>query len=209
MKFLDILRDVPRGSTRAQQLGMLRDFEFPPPAVSNQEENNGVLRFDLRFPLMKPLDRPREIWFDHAIVQETSPTYAQDVLEFLEAKGTHPRNSPAFLKMIGSKTRRYAALRSVVDRLIEDRKLTCQPEILFPIVSSLGFMNEDMGKLLKEMVQYFKDNHPTTPRFDGLSVATLKGRFKKELKNSICFALLKGNALAMNNQGLSGVSFPA
>ncbi len=70
-------------------------------------------------------------------------------------------------------------------------------------------MNEDMGKLLKEMVQYFKDNHPTTPRFDGLSVATLKGRFKKELKNSICFALLKGNALAMNNQGLCGVSFPA
>ena len=133
----------------------------------------------------------------------------QDVHDFLEAKGTHPRNSLAFLKMLGSKTRRYAALKSVVDRLIEDRKLTCQPEFLFPVVSSLGFLNEDMEKLLKLMVQHFKDNQPSTPRFDGLSVATLKGRFKKELKNSVCFALLKGNALAMNNQGHSGVSLPA
>jgi len=111
--------------------------------------------------------------------------------------------------MLGSKTRRYAALRSVADRLIEDRKLTCQPEFLFPVVSSLGFMNEDMGKLLKEMVQYFKDNQPTTPRFDGLSVATLKGRFKKELKNSICFALLKGNALARTiKDSVASVSLP-
>ena len=208
MKYLDILRDTPRGSMRAAQIGMLRDFEFPTRNITD-EEINGTIRFDLRFPLQKPLDRPRELWFDHAIVQETCPTYAHDVLKFFEGKDSRTQDSPAFIKMKGSKTRRYAALQSIVDRLREDRKLAFQPEFLFPVVSSLGFMNEDMEKLVKFMVQHFKNNQPATPRFDGLTIGALQGRYNKELKNSICFALLKGNALAMSNQGLNGLACPA
>ena len=45
-------------------------------------------------------------------------------------------------------------------------------------------------------------------RPDGVEAKVIKGRFKVELRNSICFALLRGNALAMNNQGCSGVVHP-
>src|SRR5216110_1919502 len=48
----------------------------------------------------------------------------------------------------------------------------------------------------------FGDNLKKQPsRADGLSRGLLRGRFKQELRNSVCFALLKGNALAAYNQG--------
>ena len=40
--------------------------------------------------------------------------------------------------------RRYTALIQVVNRLVED-------EFLFPIVSSLGYVNDDMNKLMQLM----------------------------------------------------------
>ena len=62
-----------------------------------------------------------------------------------------PENSPAFAKTYGGKVRRYKALIDVVNRLAEERKLKFQPTFLYPIVSSLGYMNDDMNVLLKEM----------------------------------------------------------
>jgi len=96
----------------------------------------------------------------------------------------------------------------VVKRLTEERKLKFLPSFMFPIVSSLGYMNEDMTRLLKFMEDCFKLNQNKDRRCDGLLPGVLKGRFKVELKNTICFALVRGNALALNNQGLKGVTSP-
>ena len=104
--------------------------------------------------------------------------------------------------------RRYTALIQVVNRLTEERKLKFQPEFLFPIVSSLGYVNDDMNKLMKFMENCFKRNRSKARRFDGLDAGVLKGRFKVELKNTLCFALVRGNALALNNQGLNGITQP-
>ena len=82
---LDIMSTTPRGHVRTAMIGELRD-RFPPPVRVVEGDGNAVIRFDLKFPLGAPVDKPREIWFDHAIVQETSPTYAEDTLTFFEAK---------------------------------------------------------------------------------------------------------------------------
>ena len=136
-------------------------------------------------------------------------THAGDTLKFLQDKRTNlPGSSPAFAKTYGSKKRRHSALIDVVKRLTEERKLKFQPTFMFPIVSSLGYVNEDMKHLLKFMEDCFKLNQSRDRRCDGLLPGVLKGRFKTELKNTLCFALVRGNALAMNNQGLNGVTHP-
>ena len=95
-----------------------------------------------------------------------------------------------------------------VKRLSEDRKLKFEPNFMFSIVSSLGYVNEDLNRLLKFMQDCFKQNQSKERRYDGLDPGVLKGRFKTELKNSICFALARGNALAICNQGLNGITHP-
>ena len=67
--------------------------------MSNEEDNNGIIWFDLKLPLITPPDCPRKLWIDHAIVQETSPTYAAATVKFLQEKDAMPENSPAFQKM--------------------------------------------------------------------------------------------------------------
>ena len=208
LKYLKILEEVPRGPERIDQLEALR-AEFPAAVGAREGNNNGIVRFDLRFPMVTPIDKPKELWFDHAIVQETSPTYAEEVLEFLQDDRNLPENSFAFRKIVGSKVRRYGALMSVARKLAGERKLEFQPSFGFPVISALGFMNADMKSLLKLIVARFKDTQKTEPRrLDGKPLAVIKGRFKAELKNSICFALLKGNALAVHNQGTTGVVKP-
>ena len=105
--------------------------------------------------------------------------------------------------------RRYSALLQVVRWLAEERMLHFQPEFLFPIISSLGYINEDMTQLMKLMVKRFKDYQTEQPkRLDGLAPGILKGRFKVSLRNSICFALARANALTLDNQGVHGVVQP-
>src|SRR3954451_4904039 len=95
----------------------------------------------MKFPLLSRLHCPREGWLDHAIVQETCPTDAEKTLKYLEAKEpTLPAGSPPFQKMQKSKENRYKALISVVQHLVEVRKLNFRPTFLFPVVSALGFM---------------------------------------------------------------------
>ena len=98
---------------------------------------------------------------------------------------------------------------SVVRKLAAERKLEFQPSFGFPVISALGFMNADMKLLLKFIVNRFKETQRAQPpRLDGQDPRVLRGRFKAELRNSICFALAKGNALAMHNQGTTGVVKP-
>ena len=97
----------------------------------------------------------------------------------------------------------------MVNRLLEDRKLDFQPSFLFPVASSLGFFNQDMHELTKVLTKTFKKTHKAEgPRFGGLKVSELGGRFKVQMRNSLCFALLKGNALATYNQGTGCVVKP-
>jgi hypothetical protein len=169
-----------------------------------------MIRFDLRFPLMKPEDNPREVWFDHAIVHESSASYVEDVLKFLqEAAENQPSSSPAFVKMRKKKERHYGSLIAVAERLLAEHKLHFQPKFLFPIVSSFGFFNDDMKQLMRLMQSRFKEAQEDEPeRDDGLGQAQVKGRYKVFLRNSICFALVKGLALAANCQGVKGVLHP-
>jgi hypothetical protein len=48
MTFLDIISKFPRGHLRTAELGVLRE-SFPPPSVVGEEDNNGIIRFDMRF----------------------------------------------------------------------------------------------------------------------------------------------------------------
>ena len=200
---------MTRGHQGTAKLGMLRE-QFPDVVDGDDDDpNKGVIRFDLKFPVAVKDGKPREIWIDHAIVQETSPTHAVDTLNFLAQDINHlPEKSPAFTKTYGGKVRRYKALIEVVNRLAEERKLKFQPKFLYPIVSSLGYMNADMDVLLKEIGKVFKCNQSKARRSDGLHPGVLRGRFEAELKNNICFALARGNALAICNQGLDGITHP-
>ena len=155
------------------------------------------------FQRRDPEDCPREPWFDHAIVHETSSSYAQDTLRVLKDEEERDVSAgKAFQKMLTKKTAKYSSLVSVVNRLSKEHKLDAQPSFLTPIVSSLGFMNNDFRELLKFVVDRFKDSQKTAPRrMDGLARKTLSGRFKVQVRNSIGFALLRANALATYNQG--------
>ena len=85
--------------------------------ASQKDENNAIIRFDLKLPAYGPRDCPRELWLDHAIVQETSPTYREQTLEFLDASAdNNAAEGPAFHKAFGAKQRKYAPLISVVNR---------------------------------------------------------------------------------------------
>ena len=55
------------------------------------------------------------------------------------------------------------------------------------------------------ILRRFKEHQETLPRLSsGVTPAMLKGRFKVHLRNAICFAVLRGNALAVHNQGVNG-----
>ena len=162
---------------------MLR-ARFPAPSVSNEEDNNVISRFVLKLPLITPLDCPRELWIDHAIVQETSPTYAAATVKFLQEKDAMPENSPAFQKMKVKKSAHYSPLIQVVQTLVDEKRLQCQPSFLFPVISSLGFMNKDMNQVCKLILRRFKEHQETLPRLSsGVTPAMLKGRFKVHLRN--------------------------
>ena len=93
----------------------------------------------------------------------------------------------------------------MVQRLVEERKLDFRPTFLFPVLSSPGIMNADMKQLMQLMVERFKDHQKGQPAsLEGIDANVLKGRFKVQLKNSICFALVRGNALSLFNQGVNG-----
>ena len=195
MQYMDIMTKM-EGHARSTALKLWR--EKLPATVFDKKDpaTPSVVRFDLKLSAATPSDCPRQVICDHAIVHETSPTYAENVLKFLEEdKVGIPSDSPAFQKIVQSKKRRYASVIAVVKRLAEERRLDYQPEFLFPVISSLGIMNDDMQTLMTFILKRFADTQKGKPkRPDGVEAKVIKGRFKVELRNSICFALLRGNA---------------
>ena len=98
---------------------------------------------------------------------------------------------------------------AIADVLSQKHKLDFKPMFLFPVISSLGFMNKDMLKLQKIFVDQYKEMLGVSPpRTDGVTAGRLQGRFRVQLRNSICFALIKGNAMSTYNQGINSVCKP-
>ena len=173
MEYLDIINEIPRGAVRTAHLGVLRE-RFPDVQQFDDVESSGVIRFNLKFPITVAEGMPQELWIDHAIVQETCPTHAGDTLKFLEDQDSNlPEHSPAFVKTYKGKSRRYGALIDVVNRLTDGR-LKSAPKFLFPIVSSLGYINQDMVTLIKTINKCYKSNQDNTRRNDGLDLGKLR-----------------------------------
>src|SRR5687767_8790712 len=87
---------------------------------------------------------------------------------------TYPKTHLHLQKLTVGKTGGIKRLLQIVNRLAEERKLKFQPTFLYPIVSSLGYMNDDMNVLLKEIGKCFKENQSKERRFDGLHPGVLK-----------------------------------
>ena len=100
-----------------------------------------------------------------------------------------------------SKQRRYAALLSVVKHLTKVRILDFQPFFLFPVISHLGYLNEDAVKMMRWMSTVLNKSISTTTRDDGVPTSVIKTRYKQQVRNAVCFGLLRGNAFAMNTLG--------
>ena len=111
--------------------------------------------------------------------------------------------------MYKSKEQRYKALISVVQHLVEIRKLNFRPTFLFPVISALGFMNKDMSELFKVLITNFGDNLKKQPSpADRLSPGLLRGPFQKGIDKFCVFCVAQRNALAAYNQGTQGVAHP-
>ena len=110
----------------------------------------------MKFP-SNQIHNANEIWFDHAIVQETAPTYAEDTLKFLKKNEGTLEVSPVFRITLGRKKQKYSALCATAQRLSNERKIDFAPTFLYPIMSSLGFMNPDFVLLNKFIVDVYKD----------------------------------------------------
>jgi hypothetical protein len=168
---------------------------------SRSPQAAGVIRFDLRLPGSEPADAPRELWLDHAIVHETSDSYRSAVLADLR-DGKDASWTAPFKKAEGEKTRRFSGLMRVAQRLAREGYLAFTPCFLFPVISSLGSMNSDMTKLVKWIIGRYKGTLKSAPlREDGMPKTVLLGRFSLYVRRALCFALVRGNALALSNQG--------
>ena len=106
-----------------------------------------------------------------------------------------------------AKQRRFRALIAIANHLQKINVLDFQPFFLFPVFSSLGFFNEDGERLMKWM-SVVLNKCIAKKRDDGIPFGVVKDRYKKEVRNAICFGLVRGNALAMHSAGRPFVSRP-
>jgi len=61
MEYLDIINELPRGHIRTAKIGVLRE-RFPDAAIPDDDDAiNGVIRFDLKFPMAAARGKPREV----------------------------------------------------------------------------------------------------------------------------------------------------
>ena len=128
------------------------------------------------------------------------------MIDHLDGDGEPSKSMP--FRRETAKQRRFGALISLVKYLEKQRILDFQPSFLFPVISALGYMNEDATKMMKWMSTVM-NKCVTNIRDDGIPLGIIKARYKVEVKNAICFGLLRGNALAMNAVGRPFVSRPA
>ena len=170
-------------------------------AKEKEKEGLSIIRFDLCLAGTSPVESPKELWMDHAIVQETAPTYQDDVIEHLEGGGEVSK-TPAFHKMEKMKERKYRPLLPVAKHLMRVHALDFQPCFYFPVVSSLGYLNSDAEHMVKWMQSTFNANLKLSgPRDDGIPLGIVKSRYRTQISNALCFGILRGKALALNSQG--------
>jgi hypothetical protein len=179
---------------------------LPPVDEDKKEANANIIRFDLCLAASFPTDSPRELWLDHAVVHETSESYQEAVIAHVET--TDLTTSLPFRRMETSKKRRFAALIPLANYLLKHNVLDFQPFFLFPVMSALGYLNEDAQKMIKWMSAVQNKTVALCVRDDAIPLGTIKARYKLEVSNAICFGLLRGNALAMNSVGRAHVSRP-
>jgi hypothetical protein len=175
---------------------------------SDEKEREGlsIIRFDLCLAGTTPYDAPKELWMDHAIVQETSQSYQAEMITHLQ-NGEETSRSPAFQRIEKMKERKYRPLLPVAKHLTRIRALDFQPFFLNPVISSLGYLNLDAASMVKWMQGTFNQALKSHgPREDGLPLGVVKHRYNVQIYNALCFGLLRGKALAMNSQGRAAVS---
>ena len=180
--------------------------ERMPKLDEDQIEYNNTIRFDLCLSAPFPLDAPLQLWLDHGIVHETSESYQDPVIDHLEG-GRDPTSSEPFRRMESSKDRRFRYLKNLATHLQKQRLLDFQPFFLFPVISALGYLNGDAFKMLKFMHTVLNKCMAST-RDDGIPLGVIKARYKTEVRNALCFGVLRGNALAMSAVGRPFVSRP-
>jgi hypothetical protein len=177
-----------------------------PVVDESKKDEASTIRFDLCMGAPFPVDTPRQLWLDHAIVHESSESYQAAVIAYLEG-GQDPASNPAFRRISTAKQRRFRSLIAIANHLQKQDLLDFQPFFLFPVISALGFLNDDATSMMKWMCKVFNKT-VTQTRDDGIPVEVIKGRFKAEVRNAICFGLLRGNALAMHSAGRPFVDRP-
>ena len=168
-------------------------------------ESSNIIRFDLCMAAPFPTDMPRQLWIDHAIVHESSASYQEEVINHLEG-GEFPTSHVAFRRTETSKKRRFRSLIAIAHHLQKQNVLDFQPFFLFPVVSALGFLNNDTVQMMKWICGVFNKCIVPTRRDDGLEMGVIKARFRAEVRNALCFGLLRGNALAMSCVGRPFIS---
>ena len=119
-----------------------------PVVPEGKTETNNIIRFDLCMAAPFPTDLPRQLWMDHAIVHESSESYQEAVIAHLEG-GDFPTSHVAFRRAETSKKRRFRSLIAIANHLVKQNILDFQPFFLFPVVSSLGFLNNDAIQMMK------------------------------------------------------------
>ena len=176
------------------------------PVVDEKTESQNLIRFDLCLEAPFPVDAPRHLYVDHAIVHETAASYQDEVVAYLQG-ADDPMKNPAFRRTELAKQRRFRSLMAIANHLQKQKALDFQPFFLFPVISSLGFLNGDADKMVKWMSTVLNKCISKT-RDDGVLFSLIKARYKTEVRNAICFGLARGNALAMHSAGRPFVSRP-
>jgi len=100
LELVDALTMLPSVTRTAT----LEDIRTRLPPVDEKGEN-AVIRFDLCLADKFPIAVPKQLWLDHAIVQETSASYQDDVIVYLESKEAYAK-SPVFRIFENSNNRR-------------------------------------------------------------------------------------------------------
>jgi hypothetical protein len=203
LELVDALLMAP-SATKDSVLDEIR--ERIPKLDEGQIEYNNTIRFDLCLSAPFPFDSPQQLWIDHGIVHETSESYQESMVQHLES-GLAALSGEPFRRMESSKDRRFKSLINIAKHLQKQRLLDFQPSFLFPIVSALGYLNADAQNLTKFMSMVFNRTMDSS-RDDGIALGVIKARFKKEVRNALCFGVLRGNALAMGAVGRPFVSRP-
>ena len=161
------------------------------------------IRFDLR---AIPIGRPEELVIDHAIVHETSPTHAPAVVKYLESKRENqPGESPAFVKTRQQKSRHYACLVPVLERLSDDRKLGSSSSYLIFRLHERG--HEQSDEVYSRQIQTESTWTTTKTRWSSSQVSERKIQSSTE---ELCvFCISEGECPCYEEPGTMGRCSPS